>query len=288
LLPTGFVPAADRNQTQVTIELPPGSTLAETARATEAARRLIMEVPHTVAVFASVGGGSSGDAFAPGAAAEARRAVLTITTVPRQQRPEKMTDIDIALRARFFEAALRREHPCFGDDALGQQAAFALERARRQTLLRVRLQDAALQFGHGRAEDLREDLSPAHRVSHRDRDLGDQAGHRSADGAQGGVGDHDLSRKSLDARGPGRLKRAPGDTECLGTVMRQSAGIRSVRQATEAEPGRLEQCDQNQDAHRNKPGECHWFHVCSGRTHLGGSTPLRELPASRAGACDRW
>jgi multidrug efflux pump subunit AcrB len=103
LLPTGFVPAADRNQTQVTIELPPGSTLAETARATEAARRLIMAVPHTVAVFASVGGGSSGDAFAPGAAAEARRAVLTITTVARQQRSEKMTDIDTALRARLAE-----------------------------------------------------------------------------------------------------------------------------------------------------------------------------------------
>ena len=30
LLPTGFVPAADRGQTQVTIELPPGSTLHET------------------------------------------------------------------------------------------------------------------------------------------------------------------------------------------------------------------------------------------------------------------
>jgi multidrug efflux pump subunit AcrB len=42
------------------------------------------------AVFSSIGGGSSGDAFAPGAAAEARSAVLTLTTVHRTERKESM------------------------------------------------------------------------------------------------------------------------------------------------------------------------------------------------------
>ena len=77
LLPTGFVPAADRGQTQITIELPPGSTLAETR--------------------------ASGDAFAPGAAAEARRAVLTLTTSHRNDRSASMADIETQLRNKMLD-----------------------------------------------------------------------------------------------------------------------------------------------------------------------------------------
>ena len=38
LLPTGFVPPSDRAQTQINLELPPGSTLAETRAVAEQAR----------------------------------------------------------------------------------------------------------------------------------------------------------------------------------------------------------------------------------------------------------
>jgi multidrug efflux pump subunit AcrB len=38
LLPTGFIPPDDNSQTQVYLELPPGSTLQQTARAAEQAR----------------------------------------------------------------------------------------------------------------------------------------------------------------------------------------------------------------------------------------------------------
>lgn len=101
LLPTGFVPAADRAQTQINLELPPGSTLAETGVVAERARQAAMAVPGVKSVFSSIGGGSSGDAFAPGAAAEARSAVLTITTVHRTERKESMADIDDQIRARL-------------------------------------------------------------------------------------------------------------------------------------------------------------------------------------------
>ncbi|MBP1206853.1 multidrug efflux pump subunit AcrB [Duganella sp. 1411] len=101
LLPTGFVPAADRAQTQINLELPPGSTLAETSVIAERARQAAMEVAGVSSVFSSIGGGSSGDAFAPGAAAEARSAVLTITTVHRTKRKESMADIDDKIRARL-------------------------------------------------------------------------------------------------------------------------------------------------------------------------------------------
>lgn len=101
LLPTGFVPAADRAQTQINIELPPGSTLAETYQVAERARLAAMQVKGVKQVFSSIGGGSSGDAFAPGASAEARRAVLTLTTTHRNDRSESLSDIEMQLRDKM-------------------------------------------------------------------------------------------------------------------------------------------------------------------------------------------
>jgi multidrug efflux pump subunit AcrB len=103
LLPTGFVPPADRSQTQINLELPPGSTLAETKVVAEQTRVAAMQVKGIKSVYSSIGGGSSGDAFAPGAAAEARRAVLTLTTVHRDERKESMADIEGHLRQKLAE-----------------------------------------------------------------------------------------------------------------------------------------------------------------------------------------
>jgi multidrug efflux pump subunit AcrB len=105
LLPTGFVPAADRGQTQINLELPPGSTLAQTRAVAEQVRVAAMTVPEVKHVFSSIGGGSSGDAFAPGAAAEARRAVLTLTTSHRDARTASMADIETQLRLRLSDIA---------------------------------------------------------------------------------------------------------------------------------------------------------------------------------------
>ncbi len=101
LLPTGFVPPADRSQTQINLELPPGSTLAETRAVAEQARLAAMQVTGVKGVFSSIGGGSSGDAFAPGAAAEARRAVLTITTVQRSDRSYSLDSIERQVRTKL-------------------------------------------------------------------------------------------------------------------------------------------------------------------------------------------
>lgn len=100
LLPTGFMPPADRSQTQVNVELPPGATLAQTHAVAEQVRREVMEVNGVKSVFSSIGGGSSGDAFSPGAAAEARRAVLTIATVHRSERDVKLGVIENRIRER--------------------------------------------------------------------------------------------------------------------------------------------------------------------------------------------
>lgn len=103
LLPTGFVPPTDRAQTQINIELPPGSTLKETMAITERVRLAVAQDKNIISIFSSIGGGSSGDAFAPGASAEARRAVMTLTTVHRNDRKEKISDIEAKIRERIAD-----------------------------------------------------------------------------------------------------------------------------------------------------------------------------------------
>ena len=90
LLPTGFIPPDDNSQTQVNLELPPGTKLAQTQAAAEAARLLIARVEHVKTVYTTVGGGAAGgDPFAASGAAEARKATLTILLTERGKRPRK-------------------------------------------------------------------------------------------------------------------------------------------------------------------------------------------------------
>ncbi len=90
LLPTGFIPPDDNSQTQVYLELAPGSTLAQTRVAAEQARLMISQVEHVKSVYTTIGGGSAGgDPFAPQGAAEARKATLTILLAERTKRPRK-------------------------------------------------------------------------------------------------------------------------------------------------------------------------------------------------------
>ncbi|HET7730850.1 MAG TPA: efflux RND transporter permease subunit [Usitatibacter sp.] len=101
LLPTGFIPPADRAQTLVNIELPPGSTLAETHAAAERARRALLEVKDVLHVFSSVGGGVSGDIFAVGVPPEARKAALTVIMTRREDRHRTQQDVEIEIRDKL-------------------------------------------------------------------------------------------------------------------------------------------------------------------------------------------
>ena len=100
LLPTGFIPPDDLSQTQVSIELPPGSTYADTLAAAESARVLVERNEHVKLVYTAVGGGSAGsDPFAPQGASEARKATLTINLTHRRDRSGvSKQDIESQLR----------------------------------------------------------------------------------------------------------------------------------------------------------------------------------------------
>ncbi|MGV8805147.1 MAG: efflux RND transporter permease subunit, partial [Polaromonas sp.] len=90
LLPTGFIPPDDNSQTQVYLELQPGSTLKQTEAAAEQARLLISKVAHVRSVYTTIGGGTAGaDAFAGSGAAETRKATLTVKLDERGERPRK-------------------------------------------------------------------------------------------------------------------------------------------------------------------------------------------------------
>jgi multidrug efflux pump subunit AcrB len=106
LLPTGFIPPDDLSQTQVTVTLPPGSTLRETYAAAEQARELVQKNQHVKLVYTAIGGGAAGsDPFAGGGVPEVRKAVLTINMTHRSDRPG-ISKQDLEAQLRDAVAAL--------------------------------------------------------------------------------------------------------------------------------------------------------------------------------------
>lgn len=90
LLPQGFIPPDDNSQTQVYLELPPGSTLQNAIDTSEQARKMVSKLEHVASVYTTIGSGSAGaDPFAPRGVAEVRKAALTIQLDPRGKRPRK-------------------------------------------------------------------------------------------------------------------------------------------------------------------------------------------------------
>lgn len=90
LLPQGFLSADDHSQTQVVLELQPGSALNQTIQLSEQARKLIERLPEIRSIYTTIGAGNAGaDPFSANEIADVRRATLTIQLVPRSQRESK-------------------------------------------------------------------------------------------------------------------------------------------------------------------------------------------------------
>ena len=105
LLATGFLPPDDLSQTQVYLELPPGSTFRQTFATAERARAIVGKNPDVKLVYTAIGGGASGsDPFAPRGAAEVRKATLTINLTPRSERGGvKKQELERQLREALAE-----------------------------------------------------------------------------------------------------------------------------------------------------------------------------------------
>ncbi len=95
LLPTGFLPPQDISRIVVSLELPPGSALADTEAKTDEAARLIRDIPEVSSVFV-VGGTTP-----TGAGAEIRKAAMTVTLVPKADRARRQKAIEAELSQRL-------------------------------------------------------------------------------------------------------------------------------------------------------------------------------------------
>jgi len=98
LLPTGFFPAQDDAQTQVTLTLPPDSTLSDTTALTERASALVGQLPEVTRVFAAVGTATMGGGMDASTTTSVRTASLTVELSPRSARHRSQTAVEAAMR----------------------------------------------------------------------------------------------------------------------------------------------------------------------------------------------
>jgi HAE1 family hydrophobic/amphiphilic exporter-1 len=104
MLPKDFIPVGDQSRSVMTLELPPGATLAETDAAAQAATRMLLARPEVKAVYASIGsattvqgpGGNSG-------AGEVRKGTVTINLVKPGERDLSQQEFEQELSQQFAQ-----------------------------------------------------------------------------------------------------------------------------------------------------------------------------------------
>lgn len=99
LLPTGFMPAQDKAQSSVSLKLPPGGTLDETAQTGRRAAALLSGLPEVSGVFVSAGtAASDGGMGGASASTDVSSATLTVELVPRGERTLKQSGVEAKMR----------------------------------------------------------------------------------------------------------------------------------------------------------------------------------------------
>jgi multidrug efflux pump subunit AcrB len=98
LLKTGFFPAADNSQTQVTVTLQPGSRLEQTDKLVRQAYQLIAKVPNVTHVFTALGTASSGGGMNSSTTNDVATATLVVDLTPIDKRSRKQSAIENDIR----------------------------------------------------------------------------------------------------------------------------------------------------------------------------------------------
>ncbi len=86
MLPTGFIPEEDSGRLQLTVELPPGSRLADTRAVTDDMAGRIRRIPEVISVFVLGGAGAQG-------AGEVRQALMIVRLTNKATREIKQKQI---------------------------------------------------------------------------------------------------------------------------------------------------------------------------------------------------
>ncbi|WP_238121852.1 MULTISPECIES: efflux RND transporter permease subunit [unclassified Xanthobacter] len=99
LLPSGFLPNIDISRSMLSIELPPGTTLAETERVSDQITRMMLEQPEVASVYATAGAGGAGAAAMM--ASEIRKGQIVINLKPRAERSQDQKSFEASLHDRL-------------------------------------------------------------------------------------------------------------------------------------------------------------------------------------------
>jgi multidrug efflux pump subunit AcrB len=97
-LPSGFIPAQDNAQTRLTLELPPGSTLADTEAVSQRVTALLLPLAGVRHVFNAVGLTSSGGPAGGSSGTDVRTATLILDLAPRGERKSKQSGEEAEIR----------------------------------------------------------------------------------------------------------------------------------------------------------------------------------------------
>jgi multidrug efflux pump subunit AcrB len=142
-LPYGFLPANDLSRSVLLIELPPGSTIAETVATADRITALLKERPEVRSVYA--GGGAAGNNGLSVTAGDLRKATIVISLVARSNRSHDQKAFERDMRATL--SAIPDMRYSFGNGgggreftlilsgpngAAAEQAALAMEREARR------------------------------------------------------------------------------------------------------------------------------------------------------------
>jgi multidrug efflux pump subunit AcrB len=100
MLPIGFIPPPNGNYSNISVELPPASSLEDTLLAAEAARLAIAGVEGVERVFVTAGSAQAAG-MSGMQAGEVRRASLTVALAPRGERPPQL-EIERAIRQQLL------------------------------------------------------------------------------------------------------------------------------------------------------------------------------------------
>lgn len=101
-VPSGFIPASDRSQTMLNIELAPGASMEQTAAIAEKARRIIATRPEVTGIYATIGAGAT-SAQGEASNGDVRKATLTINLVHKDERELSQQELESVLTAMLAD-----------------------------------------------------------------------------------------------------------------------------------------------------------------------------------------
>lgn len=125
LLPGNFIPPSDRGQTQIAMELPPGTKLEQARELALQVTRVVRALPQVDRVFTSIGSQSSDGPGQPAArTADVRKTTFSVNLVPRREREQSQLEVETLLR-QTLRAIPGARFTVRGEDS-GDMLAFAL------------------------------------------------------------------------------------------------------------------------------------------------------------------